>query len=162
VDSSLQRTAIVGFGNPIYGDDAVGLVVARRVHERVRHQGNVDVLELSTSDFGLVEHLIGYRKAVIIDASIDETAEVGTTTRAELPESCGCSLLSPHAGGLGDALDLARNLGLCVPGEISVYGIAVREPEGFSDCLTRKLETELPQVVQRIIDAEFGPIMYDE
>ena len=41
-----MKTRIIGFGNPILGDDAVGLHVARGALKRIRSVGaNVDVIE---------------------------------------------------------------------------------------------------------------------
>jgi hydrogenase maturation protease len=130
--------------------------VARRIYQSLERRENIDLLELSTSDFGVMERLIGYQRAVIVDALVDEEAEVGTVKRVELSECSGDGQVSPHTGGLSAALALARKLGLCVPAEIAVYGVVIREPGSFSDRLSAELEAMLPEVVRSLSAAEFG------
>ncbi len=150
------RTALVGFGNPFHGDDAIGPAVARRIYESLPNREGIDVLELSTSDFGVMERLIGYQRAVIVDALVDEEAEVGTVKRVDLPECSDDGHVSPHTGGFSAALHLARKLGLVVPAEIALYGVVIREPRSFSDRLSAELEARLPEIVSTIATAEFG------
>ena len=150
------KTALVGFGNPFHGDDAIGPMVARRIYESLPDRENIDLLELSTSDFGVMEHLIGYQRAVIVDALVDEEAEVGTVKRVELPECSDDGHVSPHTGGFSAALRLARKLGLVVPAEIALYGIVIRAPQSFSDRLSAELEARLPEIVRTIATAQFG------
>jgi hydrogenase maturation protease len=150
------KTALVGFGNPFHGDDAIGPAVARRIYQSLERRENIDLLELSTSDFGVMERLIGYQRAVIVDALVDEEAEVGTVKRVELPECSDDGHVSPHTGGFSAALHLARKLGLVVPAEIALYGVVIREPQSFSDRLSAELEARLPEIVSTIATAEFG------
>jgi len=157
-ENASPRTALVGFGNPFHGDDAIGPVVARRIYECLPEREHIDLLELSTSDFGVMERLIGYQRAVIVDALVDEQAEVGTVRRIELSESCGDGQISPHTGGFSAALALARKLGLCVPAEIALYGVVIREPQSFSDRLSAELEARLPEVVLNIATQAGMPV----
>ncbi len=59
-------TLVVGLGNPILSDDGVGWRVAERVREAV-DDAEVDVLCLSLGGLSLVEHLAGYRRAIIVE-----------------------------------------------------------------------------------------------
>jgi hydrogenase maturation protease len=149
------KTALVGFGNPCHGDDGIGPLVARRIYESLANTENIDLLELASSDFGVMEALIGYQRAVIIDALVDEEAEVGAVRRIELPECLADGHLSPHTAGFSAALALARKLGLAVPGEIALYGVVIREPRYFSDRLSPELEARLDEIARAIAAAEF-------
>jgi hydrogenase maturation protease len=149
------RAVLVGFGNPFHGDAAIGPVVARRIYDSLEHREGVDLLELSTSDFGVMERLIGYGRAVIVNALVDEEGEVGTLSRVELSESsCGDCYASPHTGGFAAALSLARKLGLVVPAAIAVYGIVIREPPSFGNGLSEELAARVPEIVKTIATAE--------
>jgi hydrogenase maturation protease len=149
------RTALVGFGNPFHGDDAIGPVVARRIYESLPRREHIDLLELSTSDFGVMERLLGYQRAVIVDALVDDQAEVGTVRRIELSESSGDGQISPHTGGFSAALALARKLGLPVPAEIALYGVVIREAPSFSERLSPELGARVDEVAAAIAAAEF-------
>ena len=150
------KTALVGFGNPFHGDDAIGPAVARRIYQSLERRENIDLLELSTSDFGVMERLIGYQRAVIVDALVDEEAEVGMVRRIELPECPADGHLSPHTAGFSAALALARELGLPVPAEIALYGVVIREPPCFSERLSPELEVRLDRIAGAIAGAEFA------
>jgi hydrogenase maturation protease len=111
---------------------------------------NVDLLEHAASGFSLAERLVGYQRAVIVDALTDAQAEVGTVTKVEIQESPTYSFLSFHTAGFHDILTLARMVGLEVPSTIVIYGIAIEEPKSFSENLSAELATRLPQIVQAV------------
>jgi len=148
------KTAIVGLGNPSHGDDGVGPVVARHVCDLLRGKVNVDLLEHAASAFGLVERLVGYQRAVIVDALTDVQAEVGTVNQVEIQEPSSCSFLSFHTAGFHDILTLARMVGLEVPSTVVMYGIAIKEPETFSENLSAELTAKLPQIVRAVAAEE--------
>jgi hydrogenase maturation protease len=148
------KTAIVGLGNPTHGDDGVGPVVARQVYDLVRGKADVGLIEHAASAFSLVERLVGYQRAVIIDALVDAQAEVGTVRQVEIQEPSGYSFLSFHTAGFHDILTLARMVGLEVPDAIVVYGIAIREPETFCENICAELTAKLPQIVEAVVAEE--------
>jgi Ni,Fe-hydrogenase maturation factor len=72
----------------------------------------------------------------------------------EIQESSSCPFLSFHTAGFHDILTLARMAGLEVPGAIVMYGIAIREPESFSENLSAELAARLPQIVEAVAAEE--------
>jgi hydrogenase maturation protease len=154
--NKLTKTALVGLGNPAHGDDGIGLVVARQVYELLRSKPNVDLLEHAASGFSLLERLVGYQRAVIVDALIDPQAEVGTVTRVEIQQPSDYSFLSFHTAGFHDILTLARIVGLEVPRAIVIYGVAIREPQSFSEDLSAELIARVPQIVEAVAAEELG------
>ena len=142
------RTVVVGLGNSFHGDDGAGCIVARCIFEILSHEEDTDLLELSCSGFAAAESLIGYQRAVIIDTLVDRDAKVGTVRRVELPGPSGPGV-SLHTNGFGEALALAGMVGLRVP-DLSVYGIVIREPSGFSDFLSGELVSRIPGIVSTI------------
>jgi len=112
---------VVGVGNDLRGDDAIGLLVARRVKE-LETGARVAVLLGDAAD--LVELMRGESRVVIVDAVADEgragrihrvDASVGWTGPRQ-PEG------STHALGVSEALELARTLG-CLPPRVTVFGV---------------------------------------
>ena len=144
------RTALVGLGNTAHGDDGIGPVVARHVYNLLCNSADIDLLEHAASGFSLAERLVGYQRAVIIDALTDAQVEVGTVALVDIQDAPGQSFLSFHTAGFHDILSLARTVGLEVPRTIVVYGIAIREPATFSENLSAELAARLPQIVQAI------------
>ena len=148
------RTALVGLGNPAHGDDGIGPLVARGVYDLLRGKANIDLLEHAASGFSLAERLVGYQRALIIDALVDEQAEVGTVRLVEIQEPSDYSFLSFHTAGFHDILTLAEMAGLEVPKAIVIYGITIREPETFSEKLSGELAARLPEIVKAVAAEE--------
>jgi hydrogenase maturation protease len=113
---------VIGIGNPLRGDDAIGLLVARRVRELAGPEA--EVIELEGEPSRLIDAWHGARLAVVADA-VKSGAAVGSVLRFDasadpLPPSL--SVTSTHALGLGDAIEIARSLDL-LPPRLIVYAI---------------------------------------
>ncbi|MBI5828855.1 MAG: hypothetical protein HZB20_04795 [Chloroflexi bacterium] len=63
-----MKTLILGLGNPILGDDALGLRVAALVRQRLPPGSAIEVDEEYWGGLRLMERLVGYDKAILIDA----------------------------------------------------------------------------------------------
>ena len=92
---------VIGIGNPLRGDDAIGLLVARRVRELADPE--VEVMELEGEPARLIDAWQGADLAVVVDA-VKSGAPQGTVMRIDaaadpLPPSVSAS--STHALGLG-------------------------------------------------------------
>src|SRR5215475_15850091 len=113
---------IIGIGNEYRGDDAVGLIVARRLKERLAD--SVKVLEQSGDGAALMEAWRGAETVIIIDAMMSGGAP-GTIHRFDAsaqPIPKRSLRYSTHAFGVAEAIDLARSLGK-IPQRLMVYGI---------------------------------------
>ena len=124
-----ERVLLVGVGNPLRGDDGVGLEVVRRLRRRAESAG-VGVRELEGEGIGLLDVWEDARAVVLVDG-VRSGADPGTIHRIEVtdgPLPAGLrSSSSTHAVGVGEAIELARTLGR-LPSRLVIYGI---EGEGF-------------------------------
>jgi hydrogenase maturation protease len=142
------RTLILGLGNPILRDDAAGLQAARRLYELVGDE-DIDLVEAAVAGMQTVQLLSGYDRAVVIDVIQDET-RVGEVWRIDTDDLENVSSTSSHGIGLGQALRLARLMGLPVPEQILIYAIAAADTQTFGETLTPQLAKALPAIVRRI------------
>ena len=53
-------------GNPILGDDGVGIYTVRAVRERLKGRAGVDIKEASLGGLRLMEEILGYDKVIIV------------------------------------------------------------------------------------------------
>ncbi|HEY9434959.1 MAG TPA: hydrogenase maturation protease [Blastocatellia bacterium] len=119
---------IIGIGNEYRGDDAAGLIVARRLKERLADSAKV--IEQSGDGASLMEAWRGAETVIIIDAMMSG-APPGTIRRLDasaqpsLKEAFRCST---HAFGVAEAIELARAL-TRLPQSLVVFGI---EGKNFS------------------------------
>jgi hydrogenase maturation protease len=124
----VSRRVVIGVGNAYRGDDGVGLAVAERL--RGTTADDVVVIECEQEPTRLVDAWAGADVAVVVDACAGGAAP-GTVHRFDAsdgPLPAGVFRSSTHAFGVGDAVELARALGL-LPGRLVVYGV---EGEDFA------------------------------
>ena len=66
---SAMKIIVVGLGNPILGDDGVGWKVAEEFANIDPFKSrSIDVDYLSVGGLTLMEHMVGYQHAILIDA----------------------------------------------------------------------------------------------
>jgi hydrogenase maturation protease len=133
------KTLVLGVGNPILGDDGVGISVARILREQLPELTDVEIEEASIGGLPLVESIIGYDTSFIIDAtSLDggQEGDIVTLDVDELGEALHTS--NPHDLDFRTALSLVRSTGNKLPA-IQIYGIRIKDEKVFSESLTPKI-----------------------
>jgi len=151
-----KRGIIVGLGNPICSDDAVGWAVARALHARLA-DGDVELCELAAGGLDLVEHLAGYGYAVVVDAIQSPSGHVGDCYKLDWESGAGSHRLGGlHEVGLLEGLELARRLGLNMPKTVRVYVVEVADPYTFGTEMSAAVRDAVPRAVELILAAEFS------
>jgi len=151
------RSIVVGVGNPLRSDDAVGLHVARRVRERLADHDGVDVTELWAGGLRLAEAMAGYDRAVVVDALATGQAPPGSIRRLELSGlGAARNLASAHDASLPAAVATWRALGLPLPDSIVVIGVAAADTETLGETLSAPLAAALPAATAAVIEALLG------
>ncbi len=137
---------VIGIGNALRGDDAVGLAAARRVREA--SPAGVTVLEESGDGTALMEAWDGADVVVLIDA-VRSGAAPGTIHRLDAragPLPTGFFPSSTHAIGPVGAVELSRALGR-LPRRLIVYGI-----EGRTFAVGTALSPDVEAAVRVVVD----------
>jgi len=144
-----MKTIILGVGNQILGDDGVGVYVA---DELKKHIKNPDVVidEAATGGMNLLDLMLGYDKAIIIDAVKTEKGRSGEVKRISLADFSTMHSCNPHDVSLAEAIKMAKKLGECrIPNEIVVIGVLMKEtPCEFKEKLSPKIATAVPRAVE--------------
>lgn len=147
-----MKTLILGLGNELLGDDAVGILAARALKERLKDKA--DVVESSLSGMALLDLFIGYERAIIIDAVKTGESPPGTISQLS-PADLGAVIApSPHYAGLPDLLATAQQLQLNSPKEIKIFAVEVEDPHtigrGLSAPVQQALDTLIHQVERQL------------
>ena len=141
------RTLVLGLGNDILGDDAVGLVAARRL--RGHCSAEVDVIEAAESGLGLLDFLEGRSHALLLDAILTGRHPAGTVlefSREDFRRTIGPS---PHYAGLPEVLRLAECLAIAVPTDLCVLAMEVEDPYYIREGLSLAVDKALSGYVDR-------------
>ena len=76
---NMPRTLIIGYGNPLRGDDAVGFLAAERLREQI-HDPKIEVLAVHQLTPELMEPISQADRVIFIDAAADgEPGEICET-----------------------------------------------------------------------------------
>ncbi|MBN2578663.1 MAG: hydrogenase maturation protease [Pirellulales bacterium] len=148
-----MKTLILGLGNPLVSDDGAGLRVAEALKGRLAGREDVEVSEDYWGGLRLMERLIGYRRAIIIDA-VCSGAAPGTIHRLS-PDSIPTQRsASAHDVNLPTALEFGRQAGMDLPRneEIHLVGIEAADILNFSERCTPAVEAAIPRAVETVLD----------
>jgi hydrogenase maturation protease len=161
------RTLIVGLGNPLLGDDGVGWRVAEEVQKRLnpsplspvgRGGGGEGIVEIdfhSGGGLSLMERLVGYGRAVIVDAVNLGYGPIGSVYRLSLeslPNPSAGHLGSAHETNLRTALELGRRMGAPLPKQVMIVAVESPYVYDFSESLTPPVAAAVPVAVQMVLD----------
>lgn len=152
MQSPESKTLIIGLGNPIVSDDSVGLRVAQRLRVILSDRNNVDVTEDHWGGLRLMERMIGYDHAIVIDA-ISTGAAPGTVHRLAPNSIPTQKSASAHDVNLPTALAFGRRAGAHLPTDenIQLVGIEAEDVINFGDQCTPAVEEAIPRAVAEVI-----------
>jgi len=137
---------VIGVGNTFRGDDAAGIMVARRLAD-LDFPG-IEILEHSGEGSALMEAMKSCETLFMIDA-MQPGSSPGKILRFEAqdqPLSANFSATSTHAFGVAEAIEMARLLDE-LPARLIVYGI-----EGKNYKIGQNLSPEVEQAIQKMVD----------
>jgi hydrogenase maturation protease len=142
------RLLVIGIGNAYRGDDAVGLVIARKLKEK--NLPGLVVIEASGEGAALIELWRDADAVIVIDA-VHSGAQPGTVHRFDAharPIPAELFRYSTHTFSLAEAIELARALDQ-LPPRLIVYGIEGKHFEAGIG-LSSEVERAAEDVVQRV------------
>jgi hydrogenase maturation protease len=145
-----MKTIVLGIGNPILRDDGAGIHVAHQLRQHITDP-NVTIDEAFTGGMNLLDILLGYDKAILIDTVTMADARDGDVIRFSLGDSRdSCYSCNPHDVSLQEALHLAEQLGeKHIPRDIVIIGIVVKKmPIHFGEQLSKSIAAAVPKAVE--------------
>jgi len=142
-----RRTAILGIGNELRGDDAAGLFAARRLKEKLGDRPDVLVLETGTVPENFTGSLRRFspEQVILLDAAL-MGAPAGTVLECN-PLDAGASLASTHSLPLRD---FARYLMAELNCRVLFIGIQPEHDE-LDAPLSPVVETAITELAQQLL-----------
>jgi len=154
MESKKSRVLVIGLGNPILGDDGVGWRVAEEVKIQLPPDSPADVDCVSLGGISLMEHLIGYERAILIDAfALEEPiGSILILKLSDLPNYSAFHATSARDMSLQKAIALGKNMGAQLPDDVTVVGIATKRVCDFSKELSQPVAEAVPQAAKFVLD----------
>jgi hydrogenase maturation protease len=149
-DGFCSSIRIIGLGNELRGDDAVGLLAARRLRQAVGNRA--EVIEAEMAGVDLIELMKGARVVILVDAARGGQPP-GTVHRLDASAGPIAGQIFPrssHAISTVDALELARAMGV-LPATVIIYGVEAGNTEAgqpLSPLVVKALDQVAEQIVQ--------------
>ena len=146
-DATRRGTVVLGLGNPLLGDDGLGLAALARLDRRWRIGGDVALLDGGTWGMSLLPTLEGAARVLLLDA-IDHGAPPGTPARFAddaIPRAW-TRRLSPHQIDLREVLAVCALRGTLPPAMVAL-GLQPAALDETTGGLTPALATGLDALV---------------
>ena len=159
-------TLVLGLGNPILGDDGVGWRVVEEIEALLAARtpagdgacgpgaDRVEVDRLSLGGLRLMERLIGYERAILVDAIATGDGPPGTVRCLrldDLPDRGRDRLASAHDSSLGAALVLGRALGARLPGAPWIVAVEADLDVEVTDQLSPAVAEAVPRAAAEVL-----------
>ena len=144
------KTAVVGVGNLLMGDEGIGVHIA----EKLKSAGlppDVVVLEGGTHFWGDEEVLNGAEKLVIVDAVLGggAPATIYRFSIDELEDEADDVRLSCHEMGLIEKLRMTQFAGFS-PEQIVIIGVEPARVE-WNTGLSKEVEEKVPEIIDAVM-----------
>jgi hydrogenase maturation protease len=145
------KTLLLGLGNDLLTDDAIGLRVVAEVRRLLNDHQTISVDESSEMGLALLDLVVGYETLIIVDAIQTNKAPPGFVHQLEGDDLNALPAVSPHFLGIGELLALGRELGLAVPTQVKIFAVEVQDPFNVGTRLTPTLDAALPRIVECVL-----------
>jgi hydrogenase maturation protease len=145
------KTLILGLGNPYLADDSAGLKVIKLLEKGLSNP-DIALYETSLAGINLLDYLVGYDKAIIVDAIRTPDGKPGNIYRLTPEEfDTSCHTTSSHDIGIINAIELGKRLELSMPKTIEIIGIEAYDVFTLTEKCTPDIESAIPKVAEMII-----------
>jgi len=178
-------TRVLCLGNDLIADDALGVVAARWLCRRLAgvgvplppgpafdpaatirafqhpRAGAVEVVETALTGMYLLEAVVGASRLIVIDTVVTGASPPGSVQVLAEDDFTGPPGGSPHYIGLFETLQLARGLGLPVPGEVVIVAVEAADYLTVGGRMTASVGAAVPVVVEKVVallEGEGAPV----
>lgn len=145
----MTETLVLGLGNLVHADDGAGVHAIQSLMLDSRVPAGVTLLDGGTQGLGLLHHISGVRRLLVIDA-IDAGESPGTVLRFERGALQGLpGKASVHGLGFGDLMIALELLGESPP-ELVVFGVQPESTDWRAE-LTETVAKAMPHLIDNVI-----------
>ncbi len=150
-----MKTRVIGLGNTILTDDAVGVYAAREIRRVLHRQGRdsaADVVESEGGGVDLMELMAGWERIILLDSIQFDGVEPGTLLELD-PNDLRTSLRirSVHDIDLPTALELGRHMGLRMPVQVLIYVIQAEDAHTLGETMTPPVQQAMARAVEAVL-----------
>lgn len=145
---------ILGVGNTILSDDAVGPLLVRRLRRLMGRRGRgIDFRENHSAGIDLLHEISGYDRVLIVD-SLPAGEHAPGSCRFLRHEDIGGGIrrgsVFAHGLDLPALIELGRMLGFPLPDQIRICAVAVSDTRTFGELPTPPVLEAFPRILEEL------------
>jgi len=129
----------------LMGDDAIGLIAARKLAEEVPNMA--DVRCSSEHGMALMDLFVGYERAIIIDAVAMPGMSPGRIIELVPDDLRAIPNPSPHYTGIPEMIKAAYELRLDFPDDIRIIGIEINDACMIGSAVSKPVASALEKII---------------
>lgn len=146
------KVLVLGLGNDVLTDDAVGLRVARAAASRLAGRPAVVVRETMEMGLALLDEIVGFDALVLVDSVQTGRAPAGHVHEFDGDALVGHRLSAPHFLGVAETLALGESLGFAMPRSVRVVAVEVADPFTMGMAMTAEVEGAVEGAADRVAE----------
>ena len=134
------------------GDDGVGIQVVRMLREKFPSRTDLEFKELSVGGLRLVEEMLGYEEAIIVDSIESDSGQVGQIREFSPDQFKGTEQTpSPHVTNFATAFELYKKLEPSeIPDRVRIFTIGISSEFTFREGLSPPVQEAASKLVDMI------------
>lgn len=156
----MAENLVIGLGNLVLCDDAIGPLAVRAVKKNLGEQDHgIDFKECYACGIDMLLELVGYKRVLIVDSIEQSGQPPGSCLEFALDDLQVLGyqgFVNTHGLNLPTLWELGRRLGFDMPDECCLLGISVVDCSRFSESLSGELQSCFSDVVEKIQDKIFS------
>lgn len=155
---------VIGMGNPLLGDDAVGLLIVDELKKTVSKTfADVDFKKNYSGGMDLLDDLLDKEKAVIVDCVKTGNKPSGYCHEFSIEHIDDITqprIVDSHSLDLLTVLETGERCGFSIPKEIVIYGVEGTDFTEFCEEPTTAVREGMKEAIKKITQQLYA--WYDE
>lgn len=152
----MKKVLVLGLGNDLLTDDAVGLRVVHEVRQRLSGDTRIEVKATAETGLALLDVIVDYGSLVVVDSVKTGRAPAGHIHSLAPENFPSGSSRSPHSFGVERICELGRQRGLAVPERVRMIAIEIEDPftlgAEMTPAVQEAIETATDEVVEYALE----------
>lgn len=147
------KTLILGMGNTLLSDDAIGILVKRLLELCLKNIKNLQFEETSWGGFRIIDIIKGFDYVIVIDAMKTGNCEPGTIKHLKINDFLPTLRFnSYHDINFITAIKLAEAMEERIPSDIDIFTIEIIDNRTISFKLSEEIQLALYECAKEILN----------
>jgi hydrogenase maturation protease len=148
--SAPANVLVLGLGNDILTDDAVGLRIVDSLRPHFAADPEVELKTTTEMGLALLDEIADREALVLVDAVQTGRVPAGHVSEIDPADLTGPLTTVPHFLGLRETLALGALLGLPMPRRVRIVAVEVADPFTLGTELTPAVAAAVPQAAEKV------------